>query len=453
MSQSPTIAYPGGKARLAQEIVSFLPKHGRTYVEPFVGRGNLFWSAASVELKYENWWLNDIATIPFFRAIREIGHVIEVPEHNRAEYERQREAHKRGDPVAALLEPFLTFGGGGYCSGFRGNHIGGVSSVGYQKTLRECHRIMSRTRPRLSNLDWRETGLDKLGAQDTVVIDAPYPSTDIRSYSEATVDYDDLVDTLLSAKFRWLLCGYVHPALQRLGKPCWATEKRFLYFTDREERKFGEERRVECLWKNYSDDPVTKRHALPPVLRPRLRIQDNAASLSFTALDQKIDVGLQTVANDFSALVPYLLEMHRRLSAPGRRSDLRKGAPCGLSWTGWVNSKRSKLGRSLRTIQHLLRGKTEASRGRQALAEARGRLRDQPDSTVCDTPMEIASEMARLVLEMRQAGQNTRLTQRLELLAETFLRVTRQRRAHEGETAPIERVSGHIAETPVVNIN
>jgi hypothetical protein len=91
MSQSPSIAYPGGKARLAQEITAFLPRRGRTYVEPFVGRGNLFWSAASAGLKYERWWLNDTSTIPFFRAIKEIGDVIEVPEDDRAEYERQRE--------------------------------------------------------------------------------------------------------------------------------------------------------------------------------------------------------------------------------------------------------------------------------------------------------------------------------------------------------------------------
>jgi hypothetical protein len=44
----------------------------------------------------------------------------------------------------------------------------------------------------------------------------------VRSYTEATIDYAELVDTLLTAKFRWFLCGYVHPALQRLGNPSWA---------------------------------------------------------------------------------------------------------------------------------------------------------------------------------------------------------------------------------------
>ena len=311
---------------------------------------------------------------------------------------------------------------------------------------------MNETKLRLSALDWRKIKLKDLGPEDTVVLDPPYPSTDVRSYSDVTVDYDELVDTLLHSKFRWLLCGYVHPALHRLGNPFWSKEVRFLYFTDREARKYGEERRIECLWRNFSDDQPIKPYALSPVLRPRLRIQNNAASLSFSDLDAKIDVGLQKVASDFRSLVPYLLEMHRRLNAAGKRTDLRKGVPTGLTWTQWVDSKRSKLGRSLRTIQYMLRGKTEASRGRQALAESRGRLGDRTDLTMPDTPMEIASEMARLVLGMRHGQKDTVSKRRLELLAETFLDLTAQRRLEEVGSSLIG-VGKHIEETPVTNIN
>src|SRR5205807_792585 len=103
----------------------------------------------------------------------------------------------------------------------------------------------------------------------------------------------------------------------------------------------------------------------------------------------------------------YLLEMHRRLSAPGKRTDLRKGAPSGLTWTQWVETKRHKLGRSLRTIQYMLKGQTEASRDRQMLlAQRHASLRYEPNSTIPDDPMEIASEMSRLVLRMHQSGQN-----------------------------------------------
>jgi hypothetical protein len=95
--------------------------------------------------------------------------------------------------------------------------------------------------------------------------------------------------------------------------------------------------------------PKQKRHLPLPV---------QASILTFSALDSKIDDGLRAVARDWNAVVPYLLEMHRRLSAPGRRTDLRKGAPAGLTWTAWVESKRNRLGRSLRSVQRLLQGQT-----------------------------------------------------------------------------------------------
>jgi len=118
------------------------------------------------------------------------------------------------------------------------------------------------------------------------------------------------------------------------------------------------------------------------MFRTKLRNLADAASLSFPALDAQIDQRLQTVVNDLNALLPYFLEMHRRLSAPGRRTDLRKGAPADLTWTAWVLSKRKRLGRSLRTIQHLLRGKTEASQQRQALAQRRAELRYEPNLSI-----------------------------------------------------------------------
>jgi len=159
----------------------------------------------------------------------------------------------------------------------------------------------------------------------------------------------------------------------------------------------------------------------------------DAASLSFPDLDAKIDQRLQSVANDLSALLPYLLEMQRRLSAPGKRTDLRKGAPVNLTWTEWVQSKRKKLGRSLRTIQYMLRGRTEASQDRQMLlAQRHAGLRSEPELSIPDTPIEIATEMSRLVLAMRERGQNPRLKQRLEILAQHFLRITGQERNPKG---------------------
>jgi hypothetical protein len=153
------------------------------------------------------------------------------------------------------------------------------------------------------------------------VLDPPYPNGNVR-YSDATVDYEALVDLLLRARFRWVLCGYPHSVLCRLGKPFWARDVNLLCI------RGSQEPRTECLWRNSDNhQTLARRYLLPEAAKIALSSFDNAASLSFPALDLRIDRGLGLVAKDWNALLPYLLEMNRRLSAPGKRTDLRKGAP------------------------------------------------------------------------------------------------------------------------------
>jgi len=426
------IPYPGGKVRLAQTIVSFLPKRGRTYCEPFVGRGSVFFAGAS-RLQFKQWWLNDIATASFFEAILRFGDIVEVPPRSKEEYYRQWELARLGDQRAIILEPYLTFGGGGYGKGGFGNKKG-ASQSGYEKTIRECHRLLHNTAPRITALDWRDMGLERLTGNDVVFLDPPYPDADVRSYTDGTVDHEALVDSLLKAKYRWVLSGYLHPILCRLGEPLWAKETKLLSICGEQEP------RTECLWSNFTSGN-SQRHSLPVALNSKLRTLADATSLSFVALDAKIDEGLETVAHDWNAILPFLLEMNRRLSAPGKRTDLRKGAPSGLTWTAWVQSKRKKLGRSLRSVQRLLSGKTEASKERQAQPRATVARGSVDASEIPDNPMEVASEMARLVLEMRDRGDKTGSNwERLELLAEHFLSISEHVSAPDKKTASIARI-------------
>ena len=64
-----------------------------------------------------------------------------------------------------------------------------MSSTGFQKTLRECHGILHRTNPRITGLDWTKLPFHTLNDDDVVVIDAPYPHAQPKTYSDATVDY------------------------------------------------------------------------------------------------------------------------------------------------------------------------------------------------------------------------------------------------------------------------
>lgn len=347
-----------------------------------------------------------------------IGDSVDVPPRVEDEYYRQWKLAREGDERAIILEPYLTFGGGGYGrGGFGGTK--GASQFGYEKTIRECHRLLYKTTPRITALHWRDMRLERLTEGDVVYLDPPYPDADVRSYTDGTADHEALVDSLLNAKFRWILSGYLHPVLHRLGNPFWAKEVKLLSIQGEQEP------RTECLWSNFQFN--SGRSALPVALNSKLRTLADAASLSFVALDAQIDDGLQTVANDWKAILPYLLEMNRRLSAPGKRTDLRRGAPSGLTWTQWVASKRRRLGRSLRTIQHMLRGKTEASKERQALAESRAKLRQEPESAIPDTPLEVARELAMLVLDMSEMSKtNCSNWTRLKFLAEHFVKITGQ---------------------------
>jgi len=303
---------------------------------------------------------------------------------------------------------------------------GGVTSRGFENTLRKCYHIFRRTEPKITDLDWRQLGLEKLSSDDIVVCDPPYPAAQTKCYSHETVDYDALVDVLLGARFRWILCGYPHPLLHRLGEPIWARDMDLLCVR----MKNGKEQRNECVWANFAPAASKSRLVLPPTVRGQIRSIADATSLSFRALDARIDSGLEQVAKDFTKLVPYLLEMHRRLSAPGKRMDLRQGAPMGLTWTEWVESKRHKLGRGLRSIQYLLKGRTESSLRRQTLVDARSNLANNLRSVTTqvppDTPLEIGTAMSHLVLDMRSNGGNTPANKRkLECLAQQFLRTVK----------------------------
>lgn len=294
---------------------------------------------------------------------------------------------------------------------------------------------MQATKAVVTDWDWTKV-VARLGPSDFAYIDPPYRGCDTRSYRD-DIDHERLVWVLKHAKFRWILSHYIHPIyLSTLGQPFWAKDMSLLCLSR------DKEIRTECLWRSFpGSQHDTKCHILPKSAIGRMRELDNAASLSFSALDAKIDTGLEKVTKDWNALVPYLLEMNRRLSAPGRRSDLRNGAPSDLTWTAWVQSKRKKLGRSLRSVQRLLSGKSEASKNRQSqpcATVARGSVNAPKMPT---TPMEIAAEMARLVVQMPDQGEKSGSDwKRLTGLAKQFLKIAAQASTPQEATGRLARV-------------
>src|SRR5271157_4871465 len=156
----PSIPYPGGKARMAKQIVAVFPQKGRIFVDAFAGHGNVFWAAAET-LSYTEWWINDISTAPLYEAIKAIGNTLEIPVRSKEEFYRQWDRYRLGDLGAVILQPYLTFGGGGYGSAGPGGKKS-AGQEGYTRTMRRCHEILHRTSARVTALDYSKLGLENL---------------------------------------------------------------------------------------------------------------------------------------------------------------------------------------------------------------------------------------------------------------------------------------------------
>jgi len=394
-----TFSYAGGKARLATTLCAQFPQSGSRFVDVFGGRGNLLWRAMQ-SLNYDSWWVNDIRTAPFFEALK-VG-TVAVPERSRAEYEKQKA--NRGTPESLLLEPYLTFSGGGYTwSGSRGDktrtragygqEAAGISQSGYQTMLERAHELINSKNVRITKFDYKDV-LSELTADDFAYLDPPYQNSDVRAYESADVDHAELIDILLSARFRWALSEYRNPIyLAAFGEPGWSTEQTITYG-----RGAHRPKRVatECLWigeQQLQGIALTKQHMEVAETRPKYhpiqgrnletnmkdsmdaanadsktradsaRVQSgyetmdsDATQAAFDELNSVLDGLAEQVIHSIAQITPHLAEMQSLLSQRGKaRKKVLKAA--GLpSWPEYGKAYAAKLDCSFRTIQDHITG-------------------------------------------------------------------------------------------------
>lgn len=155
----PSFAYPGGKAKLRKRILAMLPPEGQRYVEPFAGRGNVFFAVATL-LKYEEFWLNDIQTWPFLAGLRG-SWLYAVPNWRDPEtFDRMKARSETRHGIrhpATFLEPYLAFSGGTYQkAGRRAREGNGVRREGFERSVRMACEIIRRNKTKLTRLDYRQ---------------------------------------------------------------------------------------------------------------------------------------------------------------------------------------------------------------------------------------------------------------------------------------------------------
>jgi site-specific DNA-adenine methylase len=280
----PQFGYHGSKGRLAKHILSLLPVSGDRFVEPFAGRANVYFAVAQ-RFRYKQFWLNDTYTFRFLMALSHLDPEWDIPERSpelfealKGESDKYRKKRERigvsgvsgeryrpwvspagakgwvfeSSPPPLLLEGYVSYAGGTFDSKARGTHKKNVSKEGYWEAARLAAEIMRRTKPRITNIDWREVLLE-LGPEDVVYLDPPYKDANVSAYSDKTLDHSELVAALMKtwSGFKWVLSEYEHeiyrPLNEKFGEPIRIRVRKHMVRAKAKSRPPA----VECLWKNF----------------------------------------------------------------------------------------------------------------------------------------------------------------------------------------------------------
>lgn len=200
MSKTPSFRYMGGKSRLRKWLLSYFPKTGRKYIEPFAGLGNVFFQARK-DLDFEEWHLSDI-DVSFFVAMLE-ANLDDLPDKvSRSDFLMWRDAN---NSISKIIESKITFAGKGYRAGFDGGHESHPPYNGklHRAICEEAKRLLVNVK--IESVSWNKRDYTGLTQHDFVYFDPPYFGT---KASYPNIDHAELVDLLNAATFRWALSGY-----------------------------------------------------------------------------------------------------------------------------------------------------------------------------------------------------------------------------------------------------
>lgn len=258
-TNAPHFKYRGGKAILRRTIVRWAKLNGITYIEPFAGRGNVFFLMERIA-RFKRWIINDPTTLDFFNAImrydgRELPYLdkkqgLELMDANPEQFN--------------LMEPVLTRCGGqarlgDSITGVRGENLG-------EFRLRLLSAKQSLQRTLVQGSDGVDL-LEKWHNDSTafIYLDPPYLRSKVGVYSDRSVDWYRMFRLLKSARAKWLFSHYPVPeVVEALGPPIAIIKNVPVTPTP------GVLRRVEeGLWANYQQPP--NRIDFGDISRPVLR--------------------------------------------------------------------------------------------------------------------------------------------------------------------------------------
>lgn len=206
----------------------------------------MFWYALSY-INADKYIIGDIKTAPFFRLLqessyKELGGLIGLVHPTREEFDRLREQPTL--PRSILLEPLITFSGGGYSAGYRAPSNKTKTIEGHTQDILEASRLIKANNVEIVDTSWEIT-VSSLQSGDFVYVDPPYRSASVRAYG-VKFDYTLMINTLLNCPFGWGLSEYREPSyISAFGEPTATKEYQLKVSGSGESR---DRINTECLW-------------------------------------------------------------------------------------------------------------------------------------------------------------------------------------------------------------
>jgi DNA adenine methylase len=238
-----SFGYPGGKARLTKWLMSYFPKNGNRYIEPFCGNANVFF-VAKQELFFKKWHINDKYSYDFLQALLKVMPQ-DLPDIvNKESFEKWKQD---GTPVSTVIGPRITFLSKGYKHGFsgdRGSHTG-YRGEKYRNIVQKAKELLNNTQ--ITNLDYKLLAYNAYDSNDFVYFDPPYHETES---IYPNIDHEELIAMLKKAKYRWALSGYnTNLYKNKMYNYLKATKERNAEMAGMNKKKY--QVRIEYLWYNY----------------------------------------------------------------------------------------------------------------------------------------------------------------------------------------------------------
>ncbi len=219
------LTYYGGKQKLTKVILPLIPPH-KTYVEPFVGGGAIFWSKPITEVEVINDYNREL--INFYEMVQnefvELEKLIRISLHSRSLHNDALVIYNNPHLFDRLKRAWAVW----VLSNQSFSSMMG-DAWGYDKTSSSIAKKISNKRAsfseeyaiRLQNVQIENTdALRVINSRDHVsafhYCDPPYYNSDCGHYDGYSMaDYASLLQCLAQVKGKFLLSSYRSPELKR----------------------------------------------------------------------------------------------------------------------------------------------------------------------------------------------------------------------------------------------